>query len=611
MNTQKDRSISLKIVIGCILFFVLFSFAPTLYEWGSRGRIHDDRHFELVHNFPTDYNLYLSRIRQGKEGAWLATEKYTSEPHAASLSQILYVMIGRLADYSHVQTPYVWFAYHVARAFFAGLLLWCIWLLVAWMFRASSFQWQILTFLLIVTASTWPKFEWVGEWPRFGSYMAWYTMADSLQRTTFMPHITLAQALLSFIVLVFSGGFVRSTSSGCIAPGNWVFLGVIGIVLGIVFPPGLMFLYGMLGVVSLGELLFVVIPGLTRNLTRKNVKIDPSSGAGMTIRTWLENDLFGRIIFGIMTMPTLVYYYLLFGQYPWKRLVEFDVLHPTKFSYLEYFQAMGPLLPLGVVAVVYMVLRYRSQIVPFKYMIAWIVAWLGFLFVFNQIPQQSPTRFTQMAPHIPLGIVGAAALYQLGLFIKKFSLKYELGSMNYGKKQKRLALSIIHDFLFAIPILIISLGVGSMASSFLWQKDFVDHKLRATLPIVPSGAQVMYPMRETVDALTWLQVYTPRSSVVLSGMTTGNHIPVYAGNTAYVGHANTVRLEEKLIATERFYRGQMRVQEAYQWLKDTSISYIIFGFEERQFQTTADLRTVYPMLEQVYESPNIRIYKSP
>jgi hypothetical protein len=577
MNTQKDRSISLKIVFGCILFFVLFSFAPTLYEWNARGRIHDDRHFELVHNFPTDYNLYLSRIRQGKEGAWLATEKYTSEPHSGSVSQILYVMIGRLADYSHVQTPYVWFAYHVARAFFAGLLLWCVWLVVAWLFRASSFQWQMLTFLLIVTASTWPKFEWVGEWPRFGSYMAWYTMADSLQRTTFMPHITLAQALLSFIVLVFSGGFVSKRLAG-----NWVFLGVIGIVLGIVFPPGLMFLYGILGLVTLGEALFLVIPANAGiRLLRKHEGRFPIKSGMTYIKQWVSEDLFGRIIFGIMTMPTLVYYYLLFGQYPWKRLVEFDVLHPTKFSYLEYFQAMGPLLPLGVLAVVYMVLRYRSQIAQFKYMIAWIVAWLGFLFVFNQIPQQSPTRFTQMAPHVGLGIMAS-------WFFLKMSSSWR--------------------HVVSIAVAVILFGIGSMASSFLWQKDFVDHKLRATLPLVPSGAQVMYPMKETVDALTWLQVYTPRSSVVLSGMTTGNHIPVYAGNTAYVGHANTVRLEEKLLVMERFYRGQMSVLEAHQWLKDTSISYVIFGFEERQFQTAADLRTVYPMLEQVYESPNIRLY---
>jgi len=554
------RWTKLHIVWGLILFFILFSFAPTFYEWRARFRIHDDRYFELVHNFPTDYNLYLSRIREGKEGAWLATEKYTSEPHSGSLSQILYVFIGRLADYSHVQTPHVWFAYHVARAFFAGLLLWIIWKVVEWAVPDKYVQWQIPLFLLIVTASTWPKFETVAGWPRFGGFMPWYTMADSLQRTTFMPHVTLAQGLLAFIALVFSGGFITKA-----APGNWIFLGIIGMVLGIVFPPGLMFLYGVLALVTLAEL-----------LTLKKVK--------GWLTSWFEGELVGRVIFGVLTMPTLVYYALLLGQYPWKRLVEFDVLHPTKFSYIEYFLAVGPVLPLGILGIIALFLwKKHEDLEKLKYFVAWIVAWLFFLFLFNQIPQQSPTRFTQMAPHIPLGILA-------GWFFIELSRRFR------------------HAML--VPIAVVILGIGSMASSYMWLKDFVDHKLRATLPIVPSGAQVMYPMREIIDGLTWLQIYTPRSSVVLTGMTTGNYVPVYAGNTAFVGHANTVKLEEKLLSAQQFYRGGITPEEARIWLKDAGIAYVFYGFEEREWGANVpDLKVWYPFLELVNESPNVKIYK--
>jgi hypothetical protein len=572
MTTQTEHINKTKLVLGLIVFFVLFSFAPTFYEWAVRGRIHDDRQFELVHNFPTDYNLYLSRIRQGKEGAWLATEKYTSETHVGSLSQILYVWIGRLANASHVQTPYVWFAYHVARAFFAGLLLWVIWKVVEWGMKAASGQWQVLTYLLIVTASTWPKFEWVAGFPRFGGYMPWYTMADSLQRTTFMPHVTLAQALLAFIVLVFSGGFISKA-----LPGNWIFLGVVGLILGVVFPPGLLFIYGILVGVSLVEWVGTKI-------------------AQKSVGAWVQNDLFGRVIFGIITMPTVVYYGLLLQQYPWKRLVEFDVLHPTKFSYMEYFLAVGPVLPLGLLGLVgLLVWRPKETWEKLKYFIVWIISWLGFLFLFNQIPQQSPTRFTQMVPHIPLGLVGAYALYQLGntsVVKRKYSF-------------------VLYSLLF-LPV---ALGLGSMASSYMWLKDFVDHKLRATLPIVPTGAQVMYPMKETILAMTWLQVYTPRQAVVLSGMTTGNSIPVYAGNTAYVGHANTVNLEDKLLQVEFFYtryNGKLTPVEGLKWLRDEHISYVLYGFEEREINGgMVDLRELYPALEQVYESPNVRIYKVP
>ncbi len=559
-----DRRVT-TIVWGLIIFFIFFSMAPTLYEWNARGRVHDDRFFELVHNFPTDYNLYLSRIREGKEGAWMATEKYTSEPHAPSLSQIMYVLIGRLADYSHIQTPYVWFAYHVARVFFGGLLLWVIWCIARWVFPQSG-KWSILTFLLIVTASTWPKFETVTGVPRLGGWMGWYTMSDSLQRTTFMPHVTFAQAMLVFIMWVLAGGFITKKY-----PGNYIFLGIVGLVLGIIFPPGLLFIYGVIGLVIVGELVWRI----------------------RTIKKWFFHDGFGRIVFGIVSAPSLVYFMLLFQQYPWKRLTEFDVLHPTKFSFIEYFMAMGPTLPLGILGILLLVVLKKLDVLSrFRIFIAWIVAWLFFIFLFNYIPQQSPTRFTQMVTNVPLGIFTAYLFYELFFLVKKHKL-------------------LIAYSLLLIPFIIVLFGLGTMSSSYMWLQDFVDHKLRATIPLVPSGAEVMYPMKDIVDGLTWLQVYTPRSAVVLTGMTTGNYTPVYAGNTAYVGHANTVHLEEKLAIVGNFYTRHLSIEEEMTWLK-ANINYVFYGPEELDISGGVEnLRDLYPDLTEVYKNPTVRIYKVP
>src|SRR4030043_437056 len=279
-------------VWAIIAFFLFVGMSPTLYEWNSRGRTHADRWFELVHNFPTDYNLYLSRIREGKEGAWLAREKYTSEPHAGSLSQILYVLIGRISDWVHVQTPYVWFSYHVARAFFAVLFLWAIWKVVEW--AMPSFGWQILTFLLVVTASTWPKFEWVAGWPRFGGFMPWFTMVDSLQRIAFMPHVLLAQTLQLFILWVFSGGFISKRH-----PFNWVFLGILGFILGIIFPPGLVFIYAVLGGITIFEFFGIV---LTWQKGRGSMQ--------KQLTAWFVRDVAGRIIFGMLSIPSALYFAL-------------------------------------------------------------------------------------------------------------------------------------------------------------------------------------------------------------------------------------------------------------------------------------------------------------
>ncbi len=572
MTARVFRYVRSLLPLFLIGFFLLFSMTPTLYEWMNRWKIKPIRYFELVHNFPTDYQLYLSKIRQGKEGAWLAKEKYTTEPHEGSLSQILYVFIGRVSDWLHVQTPYVWLSYHTMRVFFAGVLLFVIWQISRWAF--PSFSWQILSFLLIVTASTWPKLETVDGWPRFGGYMPWYTMMDSLQRTTFLPHVLVGQAMLAFFLWVFSGGFLTKRRYG-----NWVFLGWIGVLLGVIFPPALFFLYGVLAlwmIVDVGGL-FVARTLASRRLI---------SGSFWTL---FKERLFGRIVFVAMTFPTMVYYALLFQQYPWKRLVEFDVLHPTKFSYIEYFLAVGPVLPLGLLGLLVVIIKREQKFLGF---VVWVIAWLAFIVIFNYIPQQSPTRFSQMAPHIPLGVLSLYGVWGLYKWIKKKNV------------------STVSDIVLLIPIVVILLGMGSMYSSWLWQKDFVDHKLRADIPLVPKGAEVMYPLRDLVDAMVWLQVNTPRDVAIFSGLATGNLIPVYAGNYAYIGHANTVKVEEKGIIVANFFGRKRPANEFPPVFRENRIQYVLFGPEEREMAYGADdLRVFYPFLTEVYRNDMAVVYR--
>ena len=587
--------------------------ASTFYEWNARGRILPERFFELVHNFPTDYNLYLSRIREGKEGAWMATEKYTSEPHAPSLSQIFYVLVGRLADFSHIQTPYVWFAYHVARIFFGGLLLLVIWKVSKWAFEKAGFRWQLITFLLIATASTWPKFETVAGVPRFGGYMPWYTMADSLQRITFMPHVTFAQAMLVFVLWVFAGGFIsRSTGSGQTKhPGNYIFLGIVGLILGIIFPPALLFIYGVLGLETIVECISVLPLMFAGKFARFNL---------LRLRTWFYRNGFNRLVFGVISTPALIYYTLLLQEYPWKRLAEFDVLHPTKFSFAEYFMAVGPVLPLGILGILILFLLKRWDVLSrLKICIAWIAAWLSFIFIFNRIPEQSPTRFTQMAPNVPLGIFTVCLFYELITLVgelrkstKCINTGFGRRITYHGKKKTEYFLSVIHNTIPIIPIFIILFAFGTLGSSYMWLQDFVYHKLRGTIPLVPHNAEVMYPMGEIIDGIIWLEVNTPRDAIVLSGMATGNSIPVYSGNTVFIGHANTVRMEDKKTAMENFYTRKFSETDEMSWLKDERIAYVFYSIEEREINGGVDdLRTLYPKLEQVYAEKNTRIYKTP
>ncbi|MCJ7740960.1 hypothetical protein MUP32_06660, partial [Candidatus Microgenomates bacterium] len=58
------------IFLFLILFFLIFSFYPTIFELSKASHLSDPaREFILEHNYYwPDFNLYLSKLRQGFEG---------------------------------------------------------------------------------------------------------------------------------------------------------------------------------------------------------------------------------------------------------------------------------------------------------------------------------------------------------------------------------------------------------------------------------------------------------------------------------------------------------------------------------------------------------------
>ncbi len=589
------------------LAFVLFSLAPTLNEFSRRGALRPNRQFELVHNFPTDYNFYLSRIRQGLEGRWTVVERYTSEPHAGSFIHIFYLAFGQAGRLMGLSPDQSWIVYHASRTLLGAVLL----LLIAWIAQKSfpSFGWACIAFLLMVTASTWPKLVWFGGGWRFGGYMSWWSLMDSLQRITFIPHILAGQALT--LLLIVSLADTKSFTRGA----SWILWGIAAFILGIIFPPGMLFV----GVVTM------ILVGLSWIVqAKRNVS-----------RAWIGAEVIPRLVIASMGVPALLYLQLMATFYPWKRLAEFDIVRPLPFDYLEYFQAVGPILPLGLMGLI-LVLRKKEK--GFFWAAAWALAWLLLLGVFRFIPAQSPLRFSEMLPHVPLGALAAYLLYEIFLYSRRLRVSgrtlsgnHESGlpagkaglpagkagipsaslraGMNYGKKSIAF---IIHNCVFMLLALLLVQGAGVMYSSWLWQRDFIVHKGESDYPLVPTGAYVMYPLKDFIAAIEYLGQHAG-GSVVLSEVAAGNYIPAYVGKTVYVGHANTVGAEKKEAYVKEFFGGRLPPAEAKQWMKDMRIGYVFFGPQEREdglpAQTgVADLERIYPFLAAVYRNTQIIVY---
>ena len=541
-----------------VFFFVLFSLVPMFYEIGRMNDIHSDRQFELVHNFYTDYNFYLSRIREGREGANVVTEKYTSEPHQGSYFQIMYLAMGKVSAWLDVPWPNSGDTYHTARIVLAATVLFVLAYGAKWAFERYTYRWSVAAFLLAVTAGSWPIPVFSNaEW-RFGGYMPWWSIMDILQRITFIPHMLAGQSLIVFLLIALSQFTVMKKA------GNWIFLGFLSVLLGVVFPAGLGFVFAVWGV-------FLVID-LVYRLAERRRDWTP----------WALTRIAGPAVVGIMSTPTILYFSLAVKVYPWKRLIDYAALHPQPFVLRDYLLAVGPILLGGAIGGLVVLIRRERRLYIF---VSWVLAWFICIIAFQHIKQESPLRFTEMMPQVPLGFLTAFLLGDLG---------------HLGHLWKRMMIGIV--------ALLVLLGLGHMYSSWRWQKEFLDQKITATQPLVPTGSYVMYPLKDFISAMIFIQDHTSRSTVILSETTAGNYIPVYSGNTVYIGHANTVNTEQKEPVVRDFFAGNMSVAQAKEFLAAHGLHYIFFGPQETDDGGIADLAQTYPFLREIYKNSYVRVY---
>ncbi len=547
-----------------ILSFVLFSFAPTFYELNQSEKLTSSRSFELVHNYYTDYNFYLSRIRQGYDGKWLLHEIYTNEPHKGTIIHELYLLLGQAARFIPDVSFAIPAAYHVARAVLGMLLL----ALIAWSAKQvfHSIFWQVIAFFLVATSSGLPLIVQAGNTWRFNNYMPWWTVLESLQRITFIPHILAAQAGLLFLIMA------------KVTRKNWIPISILAMGVGLAMPQALMTVYGIYVILSVIEYVF----------EKKTDGIVP------------------RMLIGLISVWTILYFLPLLSQYPWKRLVDFEILHPISFSYIEYLKTLGASLPLGFLGAGIVLWKKDKKWYP---IVAWAIGVPLVVLLMLIKPLQHPLRFTEMAAYIPLSLLTAYVFYQIILHLNtqfSFWKKYQVLGIKYQVYKIRHYLYII---LYTLYFILILYGLVAMYHQYLWQKDFIDHKIVAGWPALPMNNYIVYPSKGFIDAIIFIDTSTDKQSIILTEITAGNFIPARTGRRVYVGHENTSYKEEKLEIVKKFYQGKMDPKAAYAWMRKEGITHVFVGPEEKLDMEEIDLPTAYPFLRQVFTGADAILYQ--
>lgn len=524
------------------VFFVLFfsflllglSFAPTIYESFEGQKLGDLRRVFLwgEHNYTYDYNVYLSRIRQGAEGRWTVINKYTTEPHSGSFLHEFYLLsgkIGRFFGLSPVLT------YHFLRLFLGVAVLLLIWLTGEFFFNSSSVKKAF--FLLALFFGSFPKFYYYQGW-RVTLFFDWWQELDQIKRATYVPHYLFGY-LSTLIILLSFLNFLKTKNK------KWFFLSLVfGFLVSFVHPPN--------SIISLGILGFLFLENL---LKQKNFKNAPYF-----------------LIFFLLVAVPLCYIQWMTKFYPWKSIVDFDRTYPWLYSLKELILAYGINLPLGIAGGILVLKKRQEKFYPFVY---WLATAL-LIFVFFKITHwHSELYFIQTNLQIPLA---ALSVVFLSLFFSK---------------------------VLFLSFFLLLLSLPGIYASLSGQFQFIKEKVAATLPLVPYPPQVMYPLKDWWEAIEWLEKNTNNQQAVLSDITAGNYIPAYAGNVVWLGHpAETVFYEVKRRKMIEFFSGAIREKEAWEFLKENSISFIFYGPQEKSFGYPS-----YSFLKPVFESEYVTIYQ--
>jgi hypothetical protein len=563
-----------KIIFLISLIFVLFSFAPSFFEIFHIKELPKDRVFSLDHNYMLDYNFYLSRIRQGQEGNMLVTEKYYNQPHSPSLLQILYLYLGKIGKIFRMDPPAV---YHASRLIFGFILLY---LTGEYIRRIIDKRWQVWTFLLVVTSGSFPILVKAGTFWRFATYMGWWSAIDSLQRATFIPHVLFGQIFILVFIMVYSNREFFLRSSRMLCRLKILIWSLIGLIVGIVFPPTLIIVYVFMVILSVFEL-FRLWSGKIKEI------LLPFSD-----RKWISGAILPRIIFIAVSAISFIYMKMIFMVPPWSELPLFDIRHRFLLPYAEYARALGFVLPLGVLGLAVVFIRREKKLISSA---VWIFSLCILFMIFERVPEQSPLRFTEGLFHIPLGILSGYFLLSLCQLARKI-----------GKRPGIIGSFAVKSF----TAVIIVIGLGVMCSMYLWLTDNLRSKYAGGW-LVPIGAQIAYPLKDFMDAVKFIGNNTKKEEVVMTFVTAGNFIPAYAGNYVYIGHINTPDETPKEGISANFYAGKMGQKEASDFLKKERISYIFIGPQEKEYGNGANITASYPDIkfQLFYSNPSVTVYK--
>lgn len=545
-----------------MLTALLTAFSPFVYELTVTSRSLPESRYPLFEtDFPPDLRVYLSRMRQGVEGKWLVSEKYTAEIHRPSVLHVSYLLMGKLAGGIGLQPPEAFQVWRLIASLFmmAGGYFFLL--------QVFSQKWQrIAAFLLYVFVGNLPLpvktgMPFLGF--QFSSFLGWYTFFDPTKRLFFLPHYNLAAGFFALSLAFLWRGVQKQKRN------QFVLAGIFGFLAGIILPTNLMVSFLTAGLFFLSVLL-----GLTGKLPSKNLWLRIKVLVVWSWPFWLFLGLGFFLIFYSFT------------YFPWKIHGQADV--DKRFMGFDHWGTifgLGTTGLLGLAGTIWVLWRRKAA----GFLSAlWLLVMTLLIAFFRLFPVSNPYRPLQIELHLPLAITSLCLIESVAGFFRQ---------------KRRLVLAVLLALLILPSLIVWPVDLKA-------QRMFVNDKVSAGYPLIPTIPFVVYPVKDVMAAVFWLRDRTDHDRVVLAAETLGSMIPGYAGNTVVLGHGNqTVDYRGKVDQMIRFYRGLMSPEEASEFLSRNRVSYVFWGPEEQAIAGGRDFFKEYFQSEVVFQNDQAAIYQ--
>lgn len=497
-----------------IIFTVILSIFPTLYQ---RSQATPSTYFPLVHNNVADYYSYLQYMRQGYEGNWKLTTRYSQEHFTPQFANTFFALLGHFSRIFSLSLPAT---YTLARIVLGTLILVVVYYIIGKLYSNRLVQCLACFFAFLGTSFWWYIFP--GGHGVYIAPMSFWTGVDAVQRTTFLPHHLAATFLVILSLLILSFAITKVSKT--------IFVVAFLLVLATLANPAVVFCFFF--ILAVFFCLFTMT-NRTYKTHKRQIAI-----------------VFFNIVFMLMMVlvPLFHLYRVSHSTQPWTVFTTWEakVVYPVTLS--GYILMLGPSFIFSLFAAP-LFLRKKSALHLF--ILSWGIAPFLPLFLFKMVFTTvfpiSNMRFLQASHYIPIGIMAGYGFVE---FVRIFGRVVRLPRFAVG-----------------IPLFIIILGY----SAFSWYRSIYKEINRWT----PNVYNIYLP-REYMTGFDFLNTHTPKESVVVSGAHLGLIIPGFTHNRVLFGQPVLPDALNKENLTNTFL-AQNDSAFATAFLHDYHIDYLFFA----------------------------------